>query len=159
MPGDDADFAAYLAARWPSVVRTLVLLGCGRCEAAEVAQAGLARCYGSWERVRRGDDVDAFVYVTVLGCLHHRRHRSGTPAAEPAPVEELTDGVLLRQALEVQLAGLAPEEREVLALHFVAGLSEAQVGDVLDVPVETVQSRITYALSRVDLDGVWAVYQ
>ena len=28
--GHDSDFAAYLAARWPALVRTLVLLGCAQ---------------------------------------------------------------------------------------------------------------------------------
>lgn len=158
MPGDDADFAAYLAARWPSVVRTLVLLGCGRREAAEVAQAGLARCYGTWERVRRADDVDDYVYATVLGCLRQRRRRTKARVAEPPLEEEQTDAVLLRVALESQLAGLSAEHREPLVLHYVADLSEAQVSDVLDVPIETVQARITYALSRVDLDQVWEAY-
>jgi RNA polymerase sigma factor (sigma-70 family) len=159
MPATDADFAAYRVARWPIVVRTLVLLGCGRREAARVAQSGFARCYGDWERVRRGDDVDTYVYAAVLGCLHKRRRRAVEPVAEPEPVEELTDAVLLRQALEAELAAVDADEREMLVLHFVAELSEAQVADVLDVPLESVQARITHALSRVDLEGLPEVHR
>ena len=85
MRGDDTDFAAYLAARWPFLVRTLVLLGCGQQEAEQVAQTGLARCYRDWERVRRSDDVDAYVYATVLGCLHKKRRRSGKPEEKEEP--------------------------------------------------------------------------
>jgi RNA polymerase sigma factor (sigma-70 family) len=155
MRGSDADFAAYLAARWPFVVRTLVLLGCGRQEAEQVAQTGLARCYRDWDRVRRADDVDTYVYATVLGRLHHHRRRVAAPPPEPPPVaEEATDDELLRHALAVQLERLDPEEREAVVLRFVADLSEEQVADVLDVPLESAQARITHGLGRVDLDGL-----
>jgi RNA polymerase sigma factor (sigma-70 family) len=159
MPGNDADFAAYLAARWPSLVRTLVLLGCGRHEAAELARSGLARCYRDWERVRRADDVDTYVYATVLGGLRKRRRRSGEPTAEPAPEEVETDEVLLRRALEVELAALDAEELEAVVLRYVADLTEVQVADVLDVPLETVQARITHGLGRMDLNGLWSGYR
>ena len=62
--------------------------------------------------------------------------------------EEVTDLVLLRHALEAELRRLSPEHREVLVLRFVADLSEAQVAEVLDVPVGTVKSRVSRALSR-----------
>jgi hypothetical protein len=41
----DGDFAAYVAARWPAVVRTLVLLGSPDDVAAEVGRTAFARCY------------------------------------------------------------------------------------------------------------------
>lgn len=158
MPGDDADFAAYLGARWPSLVRTLVLLGCGRRDAEQVARTGLAKCYTAWERVRRGDDVDTYVYGAVLDSLRKQRRRAtGTtaePAPEPAPAEEPTDAVLLRRDLEAQLDRLSPEEREVLVLRFVADLSAAQVAAVLDASLETVRTRTAQALSGIDLDGL-----
>lgn len=159
MPGNDADFAAYLAARWPFLVRTLVLLGCGRQEAAELAQTGLARCYRDWERVRRADDVDVYVYATVLDGLHKRRRRSREPAAEPAPEEIETDEVLLRRALEVELTRLDADELEAVVLRYVADLTEVQVADVLDVPLESAQARITHGLGRMDLNGLWSAYR
>jgi RNA polymerase sigma factor (sigma-70 family) len=155
MPRDDADFAAYLTARWPSLVRTLVLLGCGRPEAAQVARTGLARCHTAWDRVRRADDVDTYVYAAVLGSLHKHRRRVPAPPVPAAPArEEATEDELLLHALQVQLDRLDVDEREAVVLHFVAELSEDQVADVLDVPLETVQSRITHGLSHVDLDGL-----
>src|SRR5262245_15624702 len=155
MSGDDADFAAYLAARWPPLVRSVVLLGCSRPEAEVVVTSGLARCYAAWARVRRADDVDAHVYRTVLDCWHrHQRRRGAVPIEvppEPTAVEDVTDQVLLRRALEASLSALVPEHREVLVLRFAAGLSEVQVAEVLDVPVGTVTGRTAEALSHVDL--------
>jgi hypothetical protein len=152
MPGNDADFAAYLAARWPSLVRTLVLLGCGRGEAADVARSGLAHCYGSWDRVRRSDDVDVHVHAAVLDSLHKHRHRVPAPPVPAAPTpEDATEDELLLHALEVQLDALVPDERAAVVLCFVAELSEAQVADVLDVPLESTQARITHGLGRLDV--------
>lgn len=157
---DDADFAAYMAARWPFLVRSLVLIGCPRQEAEDIAQTGLARCYASWERVRKADDVDAHVYRTVLDCWRRSRGRrwwGGVPAEVPAevvpepPVADPSDEVLLCQALEAQLGPLTAEHREVLVLRFVADLTEPQVADVLDVSVDTVRSRVTQALTHIDL--------
>jgi RNA polymerase sigma-70 factor (sigma-E family) len=154
---NDADFAAYMAARWPFLVRSLVLIGCPRHEAEDVAQTGLARCYASWDRVRKADDVDAYVYRTVLNCWHKSRKRRwwGEVPTEVLPeepsTEDPTDQVLLRQALEVQLRRLTAEHREVLVLRFVADLTEPQVAEVLDVPVGTVKSRVSRALAHIDL--------
>jgi RNA polymerase sigma-70 factor (sigma-E family) len=154
---NDADFAAYMAARWPFLVRSLVLIGCPRHEAEDVVQTGLARCYASWDRVRKADDVDAYVYRTVLNCWHKSRKRrwwgevpTGTLPEAPSTTDP-TDQVLLRQALEVQLGRLTPEHREVLVLRFVADLTEPQVAEVLDVPVGTVKSRVSRALTHIDL--------
>jgi RNA polymerase sigma factor (sigma-70 family) len=175
MGRDDADFAAYMAARWPFVVRSLMLMGCSQQEAERTAQTGLARCYGSWDRVRKADDVDAHVYRAVLECWHgsRRRRRAAAPAEAPADVpsrlpadrteqasdrashsasdEEVSDAVLLRHALEKELARLAPEDREPLVLRFVADLAVQQVAEVLDIPVSAVRSRVSQALSQVDL--------
>ena len=153
---NDADFAAYMAARWPFLVRTLVLIGSPRHEAEDIVQTGLARCYASWDRVRKGDDVDAHVYGTVLDCWHRSRkrrwwRRAPTPILREPPVADPTDQVLLRQALEAQLARLAPEHREALVLRFAAELSEPQVADVLDVPLGTVQRWVSLALGQLDL--------
>jgi DNA-directed RNA polymerase specialized sigma24 family protein len=158
MPGDDADFAAYLAARWPALVRTLVLLGCGRGEAAEVARTALARCHTDWDRVRRADDVDTHVYSAVLGRLHKHRRRVPAPPPPAAPGEDATEDELLLHELETQLARLDPDEREAVALRFVAELSEEQVADVLDVPLESAQARITHGLGRIDLGGAQDVF-
>lgn len=130
MASDDADFAAYLTARWPALVRTLVLLGQDRPGAEASARDGLARCRADWERVRRVDDVDAHVYAVVL------EHRG------PVAVRTLTalseeDTARLR-AVDERLQTLPVEEREALVLAAVADLSDAQVADVLDTSIADV---------------------
>lgn len=151
---NDADFAAYLAARWPFVVRTLVLVGCPQGEAEDVARAALARCYEAWDEVLEADDVDVVVYRTVLDGWHRaqRRRRGGTgPLPEPITSVDPLPAVLLRRALEAELAGLAPEDREALVLRFGADLSDVQVAEVLEVPLATVRERVARSLRSIDL--------
>ncbi|WP_243059733.1 hypothetical protein [Nocardioides sp. SR21] len=128
---NDADFTGYLAARWPSLVRSLVLIGCPRREAEELAVAGLVRCYPSYDRVRESDDIDVHVYATVLDGWHHRLRHGEVPAEEPVAEEE-TDDVLLRREIEAELATLTAAQREQRVLRYVAELDDEQVADVLE---------------------------
>ncbi|WP_028636844.1 sigma factor-like helix-turn-helix DNA-binding protein [Nocardioides sp. URHA0032] len=145
MAGNDADFAAYLAARWPFLVRSLVLIGWSPVEAEDIALTGLARCRSAWGRMREVDDVDAEVFGTVLEARPH-----APPSRPGAPLDDPSEAELLRQELEQQLTRLAPEEREAVVLRFVGGLDEVQVADTLDVPVATVGSRVAQGLARIE---------
>lgn len=145
MPGEDADFAAYVAARWPFLVRSLVLTGLPPAEAEDVAVTGLARCRSGWHGMREVDDVDAQVYGTV----YDGRPRSFTPVPV-APVDHPTDADELCQQLSAQLVELPAEQREAVVLRFAGGLDEAQVADVLDVPVGAVGGRVAQALASIE---------
>ncbi|MDI6911121.1 hypothetical protein [Nocardioides sp.] len=159
---NDADFAAYLAARWPFLLRSLLLIGCLPGEAEDVARTGLARCYAAWDEVLQTDDVDACVYRVVLD-VWHRRKRPPTASVEPAPVPgpepasapasdpasepgtrapEVLDPAELRRRLEARLAELTPGDREAVVLHLVAGLSETQVADVLERPAQPIRTPV-----------------
>lgn len=139
------EFADYVVARWPVLVRSLVLLGCPSHRAGEVATSGLSRCCPSWGRVDRADDVDVFVYRTVLASWGRARRRwVGAPPGlhgEVAP---------LRRALVDELDRFTPDLRAVLVLRFVAELTAAQVAEVLDLPVDEVEERTATALRRLD---------
>lgn len=63
---DRAELAAYVVARWASLVRTLVLLGLTPREADAVALDGLARCAPGFDAAVRDEDVDLWVWREVL---------------------------------------------------------------------------------------------
>ena len=154
----DGDFAAYTAARWPAIVRSLVLLGCAQQEAEGVGRQALARCYLAWGRIRESDDIDVHVYGTVLDCLDRTRRRAGEPspaASEPViELVDLTEAARVRYALEGALGRLAPEERTVVVLRFAAGLSELQLSELLDLPMDAVESSLSGAMTGLDLPTV-----
>ena len=146
MAGDDADFTAYLVARWGGLVRTLVLLGLPQPVAEEACLTGFARCREAWRDIRELDDVDVEVHRAVLDV---RPRGEVEPVALPVP-EDPTEAERLRLLLQRQLAGLAAEQREAFVLHRAAGLDRAQVADVLDLPLETIDRRVADALAALD---------
>ncbi|MGB0099215.1 MAG: hypothetical protein WBP61_02950, partial [Nocardioides sp.] len=140
MGGQDADFASYVAARWPVLVRSVVLLGAPGAVAEDVVVAGLARCSSGWTRVLRSDDVETHVYRAVIGCWHQRQRR-GLPDPGPDPAEGgATEGSAAE--LLTRLDALSHGQREVLVLSAFAGLSDGQVADVLDLDEDAVRRRV-----------------
>src|SRR3954471_2872608 len=57
----EADFAAYLAARQASLLRTAYLLTGNRHDAEDLVQTAFAKLYLSWDKVRDGGSMDAYV--------------------------------------------------------------------------------------------------
>jgi DNA-directed RNA polymerase specialized sigma24 family protein len=155
----EADFAAYLAARWPAIVRTLVFLGQAQQEAEAVARGALANCYLDWDRVRESDDIEVEVYRAVLDRLRHAD--TGLPPSYSSAPESLqlaaddSDAVAFRLTLQAALARLAPDDRVVVVLRYAAGLLEPQVAEVLDEPEHVVEQRLASALSALDLERLW----
>jgi RNA polymerase sigma-70 factor (sigma-E family) len=154
-PTDDEDFSAYVAARWASLVRVGVYLGCTPVEAEDLVQSTLLRCYRSWSRVRRADRVDAYVHRALVTTLAKSRRRlwRGEVPTEQVPDSPSYDGVAASDAradLQRALSRLSPDHRAVLVLRFVGDLSEQQTADALDVPLGTVKSRVARALAAID---------
>ena len=153
------EFDAYMAARWPTLVRSLILLGCSPHEAEDVVQTGLVRCLTSWDRVRRADDIDAYVYRTVLNCWAKSRRRRwwGEEPTKELPEQvgaDPVEGVLLRHTVVSALDRLSADHRTVLVLRFVADLTEPQVATSLGIPVGTVKSRVARALDKIQLNDL-----
>lgn len=152
---DDEDFSAYVAARWASLVRVGVYLGCSPAEAEDLVQTTLLRCYRAWPRVRRADRIDAYVHralVTTLAKSRRRLWRGEIPTAElpdaaGADAVERSDA---RADLRRALSRLSPDHRAVLVLRFVGDLTEQQTADALKVPLGTVKSRVARALTAID---------
>lgn len=130
----DPDFAAYVVARWPALVRTVVLLGARHAEAEELAEDALARCYAEWGRIGQ-TDRDVEVYRALLDVTSRRlvgTVRDPEPGVVTDPtVVEPERAIEQRRDLETALAGLAEAERTTLVLRHTAELDDSQVRDVL----------------------------
>ena len=153
----EQDFEAYAAARWPSLVRSAVFLGCSVEEAQDLAQATLLRCHLAWARVQRADDSDAYVYRMLLNCLRDSRRRRwwGERATGDLPEAVAADrsgDVDVADAVHRAMAGLSAAHRQVVVLRIFADLSERQTALALGVEPGTVKSRLSRALARLAAD-------
>lgn len=153
----DEEYSAYVAARWPPLVRSAVLLGCTIHEAEDLVQSTLVKCYVSWDKVAKASNQDGYVYRIMLN-THRSNHRrswreqsfdrlpNGTSATDSSDVSGLADTV--REAL----SGLSLDSRAVVVLRFFADFTDQQTAEVLGIPVGTVKSRLSRALARLGQD-------
>jgi len=90
--------------------------------------------------------------LLVNACYEeHRRNKRWTTRIRTLPVEgplsaDPTLSVDDRDTLERAFLRLTPEHRAVFVLHHHAGLSLADIADVVGVPVGTVKSRLHHAI-------------
>jgi RNA polymerase sigma-70 factor, ECF subfamily len=104
--------------------------------AEDVTMAAFERAYRrrrSFDR-RRGSERAWLFAIARNAALDELRRRGRTVplSAEPAdlPTAEEPDPAR-RAAVRAALAGLEPHERELVALKFLAGLSNAEIADVI----------------------------
>jgi RNA polymerase sigma-70 factor (sigma-E family) len=148
------DFSAFVAARWPRLVRSAVLLGCSQAEAEDVVQTALERCLLNWSKVQRAGDQDAYVHRILLNTFTSSRRRRWTgeqPTAnppEPASSDETTrvdDADAVMRALQ----RLSRDQRAAVVLRYYSHLTEEQMATVLGVASGTVKSRSSRALTAL----------
>ena len=154
---NDDELGAYVAARWPRLVRAAVLLGCTPHEAEDVVQTALTRCLVKWSKVQRADDRDAYVHRILVNTFIDSRRRRWH---REQPTELLPEDVLPDTAsatvdavgLERALAALGRDQRVAIVLRYYLDLTEAQMASILGVAPGTVKSRLSRALSSLGAD-------
>ena len=158
---DDGDFTAYAEARWPMLVRSVVLLGSPAPEAAEVAEAALARCRLAWRAIRDAGDIDVEVYAELLAerarALAQPRSdqvaRPGRGPVDGVPDADPSDAAVLLESLLVALARLDPVARCAVVLRHGAGLSTLQAAEILQVEPFEVEQLLASSLAELP-DGL-----
>lgn len=87
-----------------------------------------------------------------------RRHsrEQASASLKPAWFEQSFDGDDDARFVQAAMEHLPQEQREVVALKIWSGLTFREIGDVLEVPLNTVASRYRYALEalRSALEGI-----
>jgi len=84
-----------------------------------------------YRRIRKTLPLDPF---------SKRREREHEKAWEDK--SETTGNLEIRMDLETMLSALSPEHRDVLVLRELQGFSYREIGEILDLPVGTVESRL-----------------
>jgi RNA polymerase sigma-70 factor (sigma-E family) len=153
----EEDFTTYVAAHWPRLVRSAVLLGCTRAEAEDVVQSALERCLRRWRRVAAADDRDAYVHRVLINTFTSARRRrwTGERPTDTLPettVSDVTSVVDEADALVRALGRLGPDQRAAVVLRYYAHLSEEQMATALGVAPGTVKSRLSRALTALAAD-------
>jgi RNA polymerase sigma-70 factor (ECF subfamily) len=123
--------------------------------AEDALQQALITVWNELPKLRDPDRFDAWAYRLIVraSTAEARKAGRGGPATSPllpddADVSRSPDeygAVADRDALERGFSRITAEQRAVLVLQHYAGLSQAQIADILGVPIGTAGSRIHYA--------------
>lgn len=157
----EREFTEYVAATWPRLVRSAILLGCSPTEAEDVVQTALTKCLVHWSRVRKADDRDAYVYTVLVNTFTSSRQRRwwGERPTEVLPevaVADATEASDLGDAVRRCLDRLPADQRTAVVLRYYVHLTEAQMAEVLRVAPGTVKSRLSRALKVLAADETLA---
>jgi RNA polymerase sigma-70 factor (sigma-E family) len=149
---DEAQYAAFVAERWPGLVRAAVFLGAAPHEAEDLAQATLLLCFRKWRLVQAAEDRDGYVYRMLMNVLRSDRRtawyrRRSSSEAVDQPVADSTEATAIADAVHRALTTLTKEQRDVVVLRYFVQLSEAQTARVLGIPAGTVKSRLSRSLA------------
>jgi RNA polymerase sigma-70 factor (sigma-E family) len=150
----DADFAAYMQARQPALLRTAFLLTGDAHTAEDVVATALAKLYLAWDRIRERESVDGYVRRIITNettSLWRRPWRRREVASDVLP-ERGHDDVYddgRTAAVWQAVAALPPRQRAVVVLRYYEQLSEAEIAQVLGVSTGTVKSQASRALATL----------
>lgn len=128
-------------------------------EGDDLAQAACLRALDRLDQFRPGTRLDSWLFRIVQTIwIDRMRAQRRRPQAGEEALDLLTDeGASQRRAearieldrLRADVAALPPEQRAVLALVAIEGLSYRDAADVLDIPIGTVMSRLGRARRRL----------
>ncbi len=156
--GDPNAFALLFEQYKNLIYRTALLMLDDSSEAEDALQEVFLRVHHSLKQYQpeKGAFTTWLHRITVNYCLNLKRRRlfdwisletaSSTESRLKVPSAE-------EQAVEIDLRNslqkLAPKQRAVIVLHFYWGLSYAEISQVLEIPIGTVQSRLAQTLKNL----------
>ena len=150
-----AGFDEFAAEHSAGLIKLAFMVSGDRGRAEDAAQEALIRAYQRWPRL---DNPLAYSRRVVVNATRDewRRSQRALRADDAAGrlalmegVDDLETAVLQRDALMAALAELPHRQRAVIALRYLADLSEAETAAVLEISVGTVKSQTFDALARL----------
>lgn len=156
------DVKAEIVAIVPRLRRCAWALTGSRDEGDDLVQVTCVKALGALDQYRPGTRVEAWMMrILYNGWIDRSRSRSRHAAvtvADPEAVDALSDAGLGARTAEARLelmqvrramGRLASEQRAVLGLVAIEGLSYREAAEALDIPVGTVMSRLGRARARL----------
>jgi RNA polymerase sigma-70 factor (ECF subfamily) len=145
----DADeFEAWYRDEYGRVFAS-VLVVCGdRSLAADVTDEAFVRAFERWPRVRAMRSPTGWTFAVARNLVRRSRRRAARERlAAPAPELVAPE---IDFAIWDAVRSLPKRERELVALRYVAGLTEPEIGSALGLAVGTVSRGLHDARTRLE---------
>jgi RNA polymerase sigma factor (sigma-70 family) len=155
---DDDRFEALYERCFPRVYAYVATLLQDRAAAEDATALAFERAWRKRHRYRRSrGSAEAWLFgIARNAALDELRRRKraaaleGEPVATEAPAtEDLAEQALRREAVRAAMAALSGRERDLLALKFAGGLSNAQIARVLGVSETNAGTRLHRTLTKL----------
>ncbi|GIE28345.1 DNA-directed RNA polymerase sigma-70 factor [Actinoplanes italicus] len=149
------DFAQFVAARYPALVRYGTLLTGDRGHGEDLTQESLVKSHKAWRRLHPHGDPEAYtrqVMARAAWRAGRRLWRREIPAAVPpdrAAAGDAYDSRDTAAAVLEALRALPAGQRVVLVLRYWAGLTESEIAAQLGCSTGTVKSRASRAITAL----------
>ena len=155
---DDETFCALFVAVYGRVRRYFLLRGVDRMTAEDLTQQVMLAVYQKAGEFRDHQLFQGWLFAIARNELlqHWRRGQTRPQTIELEPIRtaieeqfSVTPELQLHTELDDWLALLEPNERELLLLRFVEGLSYEELALVLGIPLGTVKSRLFHVKEKL----------
>jgi RNA polymerase sigma-70 factor (sigma-E family) len=150
-------FDGFVRAASPGLLQAAWLLAGDWPAAEDLVQTAFEKTWPRWGRL--GDDRKRLAYLhrvlTNAFLRGRRRKRMGEIATGEAPhraAADETDALVLRASVLAAVRGLPPRQRAVIALRYLADLTEAETAAAMHCSAGTVKGYTARALAALRAD-------
>jgi RNA polymerase sigma-70 factor (sigma-E family) len=152
---EDRQFPEFFVSQYGRLRRLGFLLTGSWSEGEELAQETLVRIYWRWALVRRQEHPEAYArkvlvnrHRSLLRRVRTEARHAGQDRAETFDLGPHEDLMVVRAAIR----RLPARQRTVLVLRYHQDLPEQEVAKLLRIPVGTVKSLTSRAMTRLRRD-------
>jgi DNA-directed RNA polymerase specialized sigma24 family protein len=142
-------FEAFVAREHDDLLRLAVLLTGSGDDAADLARAALTEVRGRWRRLGSGGDPAAAARRAVVRRVTGRRASDGPRTSGWVADPDAGWGAGEHEDLRRALADLPGAVRAAVVLTVWGDRPDAEVGEVLRLPLETVRGEVAGAVARL----------
>jgi len=147
-PRKDEEFEAAFDRLFPRAFRLAHRIVGDDGAAEDIAAEAMARMCLHWPQIRETAYLDGWALrVAANLAIDATRRRPLQLRPRTLPAED--DAVALRLALVAALRHLSRRQREVIALHYLSDLSEADVAAVLGISAGSVKTHTSRGLAAL----------
>lgn len=157
----DEEFDGFVRAASPALLRAAWLLTADWAAAEDLVQSAFERTWPKWPNLADDRQRLAYLYrVVTNGFLHGRRRRwiGEVPVGElpELAVADDTERADMRAALLASIRRLPLRQRTVIALRYLADLSEVRTAEAMRCSLGTVKSYSARGMAALRADPALA---
>src|SRR5262245_6234382 len=150
--GPPCDVDALFADHYARLVRALTLVAGDPEVAADAVQEAFVKAHLKWRKISRYDDPIGWVRRVAINHIrdvHRRRERGRKALTRLATREVVVADPVEPDEFDRLLATLPTQQRAVIALFYVDGLSIAEIAAALELAEGSVKSHLHDARRRL----------